>query len=206
MLNRFITIIFLFLPSLVFAKPYIFAGYGLSNYSDEKKSDIELTLRKTPLKFGIGQRYGHLEIELQYRMANSEADFEHDNTKNTLIHKSSAILAGVGIYTIPALRLQGGIAFQSVKETLAEEVSTIQEEDINDKYNITNGTSLGTYMGLDLHLVTLWKAKVLLSGVAYFTPSFGGAKEYEVMVGFKIPFGGGGRSSSFNPMKSMSDR
>lgn len=203
---RILSILCLLFPTLVLSKPYIYAGYGLSNYSDDSKSEIDLTIKKTPIKVGIGQRYGHLEFELQYRMASGESDFEHDNVKNSLVHKSSAVLAGVGIYTIPALRLQGGIAFQNVKETIAEDVTAVQEEAINEKYNITNGSSLGTYFGLDLHLLTIWSAKFMLSGVAYFTPGFDGSKEYEVMAGIKIPFGGGGRSSSFNPLRSISER
>lgn len=206
MMIRLLAVLSLLFSSLALSKPYIYGGYGLSNYSDNSKSEIDLTIKKTPIKVGIGQRYGHLEFELQYRMANGESDFEHDNVKNTLIHKSSAILAGVGIYTIPALRLQGGIAFQNVKETLSEEVTAIQEEVINEKYNVTNASSLGTYLGLDLHLFTVWRAKFMLSGVAYFTSGFDSSKEYEVMGGIKIPFGGGGRSSNFNPLRSMSDR
>jgi hypothetical protein len=197
---------FVLSSSQLWAKPFFNFAYGLSSYSNEKKSDLDLALKKTPLKIGIGQRYGHLEFELQYRIANGEADFKHDNIKNSLIHKNSAILAGIGIYTIPAIRLQGGIAFQTVKESLSEEVSAIQEEEISEKYGLSNNSSLGTYVGADFHLFTIWNAKFNLSGVAYFTSGLGGAKEYEATMGIKIPFGGGGRSSSFNPLRSMSDR
>lgn len=199
-------LIFAFSSTQLWAKPFFNFAYGLSSYSDEKKSDLDLALKKTPLKIGIGQRYGHLEFELQYRLANGEADFEHDNIKNSLIHKNSAILAGIGIYTIPALRLQGGIAFQSVKESLSKEVSVMQVEEIHEKYGLSNSSSLGTYIGADFHIFTIWSAKFIISAVGYFIPGLGGAKEYEATMGIKIPFGGGGRSSSFNPLRSMSDR
>lgn len=199
-------IFFLMLSFSAWGKPFIYGGYGLSSFNDAKKSDIGMNISQTPMKLGLGQRYGHLEFELQYRMANGESEFEHDGVKNTLEHKSSSLMAGIGIYTIPALRLHGGIAFHTVEETIAKDVTSTQEASIQDEYGVHDDTGLGSYVGVDLHLITIWKAKLTLSGTAYFFPSFESGKEYEGMLGIKIPFGGGGRSSSFNPLRSMSDR
>lgn len=188
------------------AKPFVYAGYGFSSFTDNAKSDLDMTIKKAPLKGGFGLRFGHLEFEIMYRQSSGEADFKHDNVKNSIVHKNTSIMTGIGIYTIPALRINGGIAFQSIKETLAEDVTAIQEESIKKKYNLNDGSGIGTYLGADFHLFTVFSAKFIVSGTAFFTSSIGGGKEYEAMAGIKIPFGGGGRSSGMNPLRSMSER
>ncbi len=188
------------------AKPFIYGGYGFSRYVDSGKAERGFGIRKQPMKLTIGQRFGHLEFELGYRIANGEADFIHDDTKNTIIHRNSAITAGFGVYTIPALRIGAGIAFQNVKETLKTNVTAAQEAGITEAYSLTNNQALGSYVTVDCHLFSISKLRILFSGTAYFSPALNRGKEYEGVLGLKLPFGGGGRSSGVNPLRSMSER
>jgi hypothetical protein len=209
MFNRYYLLLLILFSTYsvnVLAKPFVYLGYGLASYSNEKKSAIDLFIRNTPLKLSLGQRYGHLEFELQYRMASGKTNFTHDNIKNTLTHKSKTILAGFGVYTIPALRLGAGITFHSINEKISTNMSAAQNESIELKYNLQNESGLGTYLCGDLDVIKFGNSKITISSTIFFTPTLGKSKEYEIMAGFKIPFAGGGRSSSFNPLRSMSER
>ncbi len=196
----------LLISSHSLAKPFIYGGYGMSRYVDSGKAERGFGVRKQPMKFTIGQRFGHLEFELGYRVANGEAEFIHDDTKNSIIHRNSAVTAGFGVYTIPALRIGAGLAFQNVKETLKNNVTAAQEAGITEAYTLTSNQALGSYVTIDCHLFSISKVRILFSGTAYFNPGLNRGKEYEGVLGFKFPFGGGGRSSGANPLRSMSER
>ncbi len=200
-----IVLVGLLVSGSVFSKPYVYGGYGYANFTDTDKDKLKFTSTAYPFKVAVGNRFGHLEFEIFGRFGKFTGDITHDNVKNSIIHDEKTFGAGIGIYTIPQLRLSVGYAFYQVSEKLKNNVSDIQLADIQEKYNLIDESTSGFYAGVDIHLLTLWKMKVLFSGNYYAYTSVGG-KSLEAMIGIKIPFGGGGRSSGFNPLKSMSER
>lgn len=183
------------------AKPFVAVGYGLGSYQDEKKDDVGFTAKGTPAKITLGARSGHIEIETFGRFGTYTGNFTHDGVKNTLEHSEKTFGVGLGIYTIPSLRLNFGYAFHIIKETLKKPVGEIEEEEITDQYGLEDDVLYGPYVGADFHLFTLGPVKFIVSGSAYFVSGIGG-KSYEGMASLKIPFDG----FSLNTSRSQSDQ
>lgn len=204
MFKRTIFITFLFFSLSAKAAPYVSLLYGLNSYTDEKKNAYDFTLRGNPAKVIIGQRYAHLEFEMFARFSSSSGEFIHDGLNNKVEQSSKVFGAGMGIYLFPALKLNVGISINSIKESLLNSVTDIQKSDIANKFGLTDSLLLGPYFGADFNLLTLGKIKFYTS-LNYYSYSSIGGKEIELAFGVKIPFGGGSsRSSSFDPLKAMS--
>lgn len=199
----FITCLFFTLNAK--AAPYVSLLYGLNSYTDEKKDKYDFTLRGKPIKVVMGQRYAHLEFEMFTKFSSSFGDFIHDGTQNKIKQSSKVFGGGMGIYLFPALKLNVGISINSIKESLSTSVTDIQKNDIGTKLGLTDSLLFGPYFGADFNLLTLGIIK-FYAAVNYYSYSAVGGKEIEVALGIKIPFGGGSsRSSSFDPLKAMSE-
>lgn len=199
-------IAFLFMTLLlglqtVQAKPFVAVGYGLGSYQDENKSDVDFIAKGSPAKITLGARSGHIEIETFGRFGNYTGNFSHDGVKNSIEHSEKTFGVGLGIYTIPSLRLSFGYSFHIIKETIKKPVGEIEEREINDQYGLKDDVLYGPYAGADFHLFTLGRVKFIVSGNAYFVSGIGG-KSYEGMASLKIPFDG----FSLNTSRSQSDQ
>lgn len=111
-------------------------GYLAVSQDKSSKNDVYPT--GTSFGGGIGFREQFYEFEAVFFQAKAEAEINHDNSKNKIIHDQASLLLNLNFYITQRLYARMGYGLHKVDQTLDKKVSPASEAGAKAAYGLSS--------------------------------------------------------------------